>query len=108
MVDGVASSIATGQKTFDWSNGVKLEICMTNDELHGSVNGTEVVSIKDTTFGDGRVGLYDRLLIDANFDYLTTSNDSTFTPSSDRFTELYFPRAPVRRAELRLWRAGSN
>ena len=80
VVDGVESTVASGQKSFDWSNGVKLKICMTNDELRGSVNGSEVVSTNDTTFGDGRVGLYDRLLIDANFDYLTTTNDANFYP----------------------------
>lgn len=80
VVDGVETTIATGQKTFDWSNGVKLKICMTNDYLRGSVNGTLVASVHDTTFGDGRFGLYDRLLVDANFDYLTSTNDSTIYP----------------------------
>lgn len=80
VVDGVESTVASGQKSFNWADGVKLKICMTNDELRGSLNGTEVVSVSDTAFGDGRVGLYDRLLTDANFDYLTTTNDAGFYP----------------------------
>lgn len=80
VVNGVESSVASGQKTFDWANGVKLKICMKNDELRGYLDGVQVLNVEDSAFGDGRVGLYNRLLVDANFDYFTTDNDGAFYP----------------------------
>ncbi len=80
VIDGVESTIQSGQKSINWSNGVTLKVCMTDDFIRGQVNGTTVISTHDSTFGDGRVGLYDRLLVDANFDYLTITHDGTVYP----------------------------
>ncbi len=81
VVDGVESTLARANYNFDWSNGVEMKICGKDGSLRAYVDNNRVLTKQDLTFGDGRVGLYNRLLTDAKYHYFVVIHDGTVYPA---------------------------
>jgi hypothetical protein len=53
----------------DWSKGVELAIWVQGTTIDAYINGSRVMTTTDSTFMDGRAGIYNRYLQDARHVY---------------------------------------
>jgi hypothetical protein len=84
ILGGVAKGLGQAPASINFASGsgVTLQVCETRGVHTMFVNGTALLTVDDSDFPDGRVGLYDRLLQNAKFQYFDVWQDAAIHPET--------------------------